>query len=159
MVEFSKPGPEHQALRRLCGAWTARIRYYPSPGAQPEESNGEFLAKMDLGGYFLCRDVNYGMQGYQGRAFTGYDPLRKAYVGTWADSTSPVIYMLEGRFDEKGRFCEIFEGPDASGALIRARMTTEILDPNQMIFTMHHLLEDGTEPLMLEIEHSRRRFV
>src|SRR4051794_13930972 len=102
MVEFAKPGPEHQKLRRLTGAWTARIKYFGNPGG-PTESNGEFLARMDIGGYFLSREVNFGMEGrFQGRGLTGFDTFKGAYVGTWVDSSSPIIYRTEGHFDERG---------------------------------------------------------
>ncbi len=44
MVDFAKPGPEHERLRRLTGAWTARIKYFPAPDAPPVESTGQYLA-------------------------------------------------------------------------------------------------------------------
>ncbi len=159
MLAFPKPGPEHAKLRRLTGAWTARIKLFDTPGGKPQESNGEFLARMDIGGYFLCRDVNYGLQGFQGRALTGYDMFRKTYVGTWVDSMSPIIYPTEGRFDERGAFCEISEGPDEQGKNVRVRMTTELVDATQMLFRMYRQNPDGSETIGLEIAHTRRRFV
>jgi hypothetical protein len=114
---------------------------------------------MDIGGYFLCREINFGMQGYQGRGLTGYDAFRGAYVGTWVDSTSPLIYQTEGRFDERGVYCETSEGLDADGKRIRLRLTTEMLDPNQMLFRIYGVDDAGAETLMLHIEHTRRRFV
>jgi hypothetical protein len=161
MVEFPKPGPEHQRLKRLTGAWTARIKYYPSPGADPVESAGELLARIDIGGYFLLRDINFGMQGYQGRGLTGWDAFQGAYVGMWVDSTSPIIYRTTGHFDERGNYCELSEGPNADGTIVRQRLTTEMVDPNRMLFRIYRL--DGPsgndETLMVEIEHTRRRFV
>jgi hypothetical protein len=159
MVEFPKPGPEHQKLRRLTGAWAARIKYFPAPDAPPIESTGEFLARMDFGGYFLCREVNFGMQGFQGRGLTGYDPFQGTYVGTWVDSTSPSIYQTKGHFDERGNYCEISEGPGPNGTVLRTRLTTELVDPNQMLFRMYRLTDAGEEVLALQIEHTRRRFV
>src|SRR4051812_24496959 len=110
---FAKPGPEHARLKHLTGAWAAQIKHYPTPGGEPVESAGEYVARMDLGGYFLCREMNFGLQGYQGRGLTGFDPLRGLYVGTWADSTAPLIYHTEGQFDARGVFVEVVEGPDA----------------------------------------------
>jgi hypothetical protein len=159
MVEFPKPGPEHQKLRRLTGAWAARIKYYPTPNGTPQESTGEFLSRMDIGGYFLCRDVNFGMQGFQGRGLTGYDAFQGKYLGTWIDSTSPIIYQTVGHFDARGIYCETSKGPDADGTLVHLRLTTEMLDPNQMLFRMYRLDDAGAETLVLEIEHKRRRFV
>jgi hypothetical protein len=157
MGEFPKPGPEHTKLRRLTGAWAAQIKYFPAPDASPHESTGEFLSRMDIGGFFLSRDMNFGLQGYQGRGLIGYDPFQKAYVGTWVDSTSPIIYRTTGGFDARGVFCETSEGPDADGILVRTRMTTEMIEPNQMLFRMYHC--GASEWLALEIAHTRRRFV
>lgn len=159
MSEFPKPGPEHQMLRRLTGAWTARIQYFPAPAAPPRESNGEFLARMDLGGYFLYRDLNFGMEGYQGRGLTGWDMFERAYVGTWVDSTSPIISHTRGHFDDRGTFCEVSESRDADGKLVRVRLTTEMLDPNQMLFRIFRVDGPGDGWLMLQVEHTRRRFV
>ena len=158
MREFPKPGPEHQKLRRLTGAWAARITRY-RPGEPPLESTGEFLARMDIGGYFLCREVNFGMQGFQGRALTSYDAFQRAYIGTWVDSMSPIIHRTRAQFDDEGTYCETSEGPDADGMLVRHRLTTEILGPNQMLFRMYELSEAGEETLCLRVEHQRRRFV
>lgn len=159
MGVFDKPGPEHQRLKRLTGAFAARIKYYPAPDAPALESTGEFLARMDVGGYFLCREMNFGMQGYQGRGHIGWDPFRKQYVGTWIDSTSPIIYRTEGTFDERGVFSETSTGADEAGVERAVRLTTEMVDPNQMLFRMHHVADSGDAWLMLEIEHTRRRFV
>jgi hypothetical protein len=169
MSDFPKPGPEHQRLKRLTGAWAASIKYFPGNGAPPEESHGEVLARMDLGGYFLCRDINFGLAGYQGRGLTGWDAFQNTYTGTWVDSTSPIIYQTRGHFDERGIYCETSEGPDANGEVVRIRMTTEVVDPgtaasdgpNKMLFRMYRLLDKqgDREEMSLEITHTRRRFV
>lgn len=155
----SPGGAHHQMLRRLTGAWTARIKHYVPGQAAPVESSGEFLARMDVGGQFLCRDVNFGLQGFQGRGLTGYDPFEKAFVGTWVDSESPIIYRTLGRFDEKGIYCEESEGRGPDGGFIRVRMTTEVVGRDEMLFQMFHTDEAGEERKILEIEHMRRRFV
>lgn len=159
MREFAKPGPEHQRLKRLTGVFAARIKHFAAPDASPQESSGEFLARMDIGGYFLVRAMNFGMQGYQGHGIIGWDPFAKRYVGTWIDSTSPIIYRTDGQFDERGRFCETSSGADPDGIQRQVRLTTEIVDQNQMLFRMFHLGDDGKEWLVLEIEHTRRKFV
>lgn len=158
MGEFPKPGPEHQKLKRLTGAWTAHIRWWEVPGGKPHESNGQFQARMDLGGYFLCREMNFGMQGFQGRGVVGYDPFKRQYSGIWLDSEGPLLYPTIGNFDEQGAFCEMSEGPGPDGAIVRTRMKTEMPDPNQMLFRMYRIADDGSESIALEIEHQRRKF-
>jgi hypothetical protein len=151
------PTAEHLALKRLTGAWSARIKRYESRDAKAHESTGEFLARMDLGGLFLVRDMNFGMQGFQGHGLTGWDPFEKAYLGTWVDSLSPVIYRTVGHFDEAGRYCEESTGPDLDGLPIRVRLVSTIVGKDQMLFQMFHG-EGDAEYLALEIEHTRRKF-
>ena len=151
------PTAEHDRLKRLTGAWSARIRRYESRGAKALESTGEFLARMDLGGLFLVRDMNFGMQGFQGRGITGWDPFAKGYVGTWIDSASPFIHRTSGHFDEAGTYCEESSGPDQDGNTILVRMCTTIVGKDQMLFRMFQG-EGDAEYVALEIEHTRRRF-
>ncbi|AKU99155.1 hypothetical protein AKJ09_05819 [Labilithrix luteola] len=146
-------------MRRLTGAWSARIKHYERPNQPPRESSGEFLARMDIGGLFLCREVNFGMAGFQGRGITGYDASRGTYVGTWVDSTSPLIYRTEGHFDARGVYCEHSEVPSANGASNRLRLTTEVIAPNQMLLRIYEPDEVGNETLVIQIEHTRRRFI
>ncbi len=159
MGDFPKPGPEHQRLHALTGVWKTRTKEYFLPGEPPRESMGEFLARMDLGGYFLCREVNYGLQGFQGRGVTGYDAQRGLYVGTWVDSTSPWIHHTEGHFDEGGNYCERSRGVDHDGSILRMRLETERAGPDDMVFRMYCVAADGVETLAVEIEQTRRRFV
>lgn len=151
------PTAEHEMLKKLTGAWSARIKRFEAKGARPIESTGEFLARMDLGGLFLVRDMNFGLQGFQGRGLTGWDPIQRAFVGTWVDCASPIIYRTVGHFDERGRYCEESTGPELDGTQVRVRLTSEIVDKDQMIFHMFHGEKDE-EYLALEIEHTRRRF-
>lgn len=154
---FYAPKPEHQRLKTLTGAWAAHIKRFEQKGATAIESTGEFLARMDFGGLFLCRDMNFGMQGFQGRGLTGWDPFEQAFVGTWVDSASPVIYRTVGHFDDAGRYCEVSTGPDQDGNPVRVRLYTTIIGKDQMLFQMFHG-EGADEFLALEIEHTRRRF-
>jgi hypothetical protein len=153
------PTAEHQMLKRLTGAWSAHIKRYEPGSTKAEESTGEFLARMDLGGLFLHRDMNFGIQGFQGRGLTGWDPFQKAFVGTWVDSGGPIIYRTIAQFDERGVYCEESSGPDLDGTPVRVRMTTNIVDKDQMLFQLFHGVENSEEYyLALEIEHTRRRF-
>ena len=38
---------------------------------------------------------------FEGRGQFGYDPAKKKYVGTWIDSMSPTLRVLEGTYDAK----------------------------------------------------------
>lgn len=155
---YPKPGPEHERLRSLTGVWTARILAWPTLGGDPVESTGELQTRMDLGGYFLSREMNFGLQGFQGRGITGFDPRRGVYVGTWADSRSPLLHPTEGHFDDNGVFHERTHGSYPDGTPFQMRMTTTILGKTKMLYEMRLVQDDGEEILILRIEHTRRTF-
>ncbi len=79
---------------------------------------------MDIGGYFLCREMNFGMQGYQGRGLTGYERVQgrlRRHVGRF----DLAAHLSDRRPLRRARaYCETSEGPDADGTLIRLRLTT-----------------------------------
>jgi len=159
MAVFAPPDENHAALRRLTGAWSAEIRYFETPGGPPVVRAGEYLARVDLGGYFLFRQVNFGMQGFQGHGLTGYDPFTKKYVGTWADSESPIIYATQGAFDATGKvFTETSVGPDADGEPVTMLMISEMVDDNRATFRMFSGEGEG-KVMLLEVLLTRRRFL
>jgi hypothetical protein len=158
MFDFPKPGPEHERLRLLTGVWDSQVRFYYQPAMPPEESQGEYTAKLDLGGYFLARDFDFGGQTFVGRGLTGYDPYKNKYVGVWVDSGSPAVYHTEGAFDESGTvYTETSEGPEPHGKPLKMRMTTEIKDENHLLFRMYRVGDDAKETLITEITHTRRK--
>jgi Protein of unknown function (DUF1579) len=166
MYEFPQPGQEQERLKVLTGMWDSLVRFYFEPGSPPMENRGRSVYKLELGGYFLFREIDVELDsagefkgmGFQGRAFTGYDPYRNKYIGVWVDSGSPALYYTEGTFDESGNvYTETSEGPDADGRPLKMRMTTEVQDQDHMLFKMYRLGEDGEAFLVTEIAHSRRK--
>lgn len=85
-----KPGPEHALLKQMEGTWDGTVKLLMEPGKPPAESKGVFTAKMDLGGFFLVTEFKGEMMGqnFTGKGMSGYDPMKKKYVGTWADSSA-----------------------------------------------------------------------
>jgi hypothetical protein len=155
--EYPKPGAEHELLKQLAGEWDAHVKCsLPTP----QESKGEYTAKLDLGGFFLSSEFKGEMAGkpFQGRGFTGYDPFKKKYVGVWVDSMGPGIYTSEGAFDKSGKvLTETMEGTCPEGKPMRMRATTHIKDRDHVHFQMHMRGEDGKEALMMEIAYTRKK--
>lgn len=63
--------------------------------------------KMILGGRFLQQEVNGEMMGMpmNGIGITGYDNLKKKYVGFWIDNMGTGMYTMEGEMDKEGKAC------------------------------------------------------
>jgi hypothetical protein len=157
--DFPKPGPEHAQLKKLAGEWVAEVKCHMPGSNTPQESKGEYTAKLDVGGYFLVTEFKcqLGGQPFHGRGLNGYDPVKKKYVGVWVDSMSPSIYTTEGAFEESGKvFSETMTGLDPLGKPMKMRMTTELKDNDHLLFLMFSRGEDGKDILLMEIAYTRR---
>lgn len=159
--EAPKPGPEHEQLKALVGDWDAQVKFYMKPGEKPEESKGEYTARLDVGGFFLTTEFKgqpFGGMKFHGRGLTGYDPFKKKYVGVWVDSMSPAIFSSEGEFDKQGKvYKETMQGPGPDGKVMKMKMTTEIKDKDHVVFKLFNPGEDGKDVLMMEIGYTRKK--
>jgi hypothetical protein len=82
-----KPAPEHERLARDVGTWDATIKnWMQGPGSEPSVSKGVEVAKMMPGGFWVLSEFRseFGDTAYYGQGQTGYDPVKKKYIGTWA---------------------------------------------------------------------------
>ena len=73
------------------------------PDAEPSVSKGTEVNEVLPGGLWLLSkfEGDFGGMKFSGRGQFGYDPVKKKYVGTWIDSTSTVLSVLEGEYDAK----------------------------------------------------------
>ena len=157
--EFPKPGPEHQLLKQMAGKWAGDVKFYFDAEGAPMESQGEFVAKMDVGGFFLITEYKseFGDQPFQGRGIMGYNTFDKKYAGVWVDSMSPAIFTTVGEWDKAGKvYTEIMEGPGHDGKPLKMRIVTRIKDTNNMDVTMF-TIEEGKEKQMMEIAYTRKK--
>lgn len=158
--EFPKPGPEQEQLKKLAGDWQGECKFYP-PGAEDAvEFEGNYTAKLDVGGYFLISkfEGNLGGQAFQGRGMTGYDPFQKKYTGVWVDSMGPAIYHIRGEWDKAGKtYTEQMKGPRPDGKPMKMRLVTKVIDDDQLHMTMYAPGEDGKEARMMEIKYTRKK--
>jgi hypothetical protein len=158
---FPEPGPEQKLLAQMEGEWDTKMTCHVGPtGAEPVEGSGTYTAKMDLNGFFLICDLRatLGPMPFEGRAITGYDPFKKKYVGTWADSMSPALHSIEGEWDKAGKvYTETIHGPDPTGKPITFTMITEIKNADQFTTKMMMPGEDGKETLAMKATYTRKK--
>ena len=95
-----------------------------------------------------------------GRGQCGYDPVKKKYVGTWLDSTSTVLSVLEGEYDAKTKTMTfVGDGYDpVQKAKFSQKMVTTTKDDGSRVFTLYMKFEgQPAEVKFLEITYTKRK--
>src|SRR3954452_24846618 len=161
--EIQKPLPEHKVLAAEEGAWDARIRMYEKgPDAEPSVSKGSEVNEVLPGGLWVLSkfEGDFGGMKFQGRGQWGYDPVKKKYVGTWLDSISTVLSLLEGEYDAKTKTTTfVGDGYDpVQKAKFSQKMVTKTKDDGSRVFTLYMKFEgQPAEVKFLEIAYTKRK--
>ena len=158
-----KPLPEHKILAAEAGTWDATIRMYEKGlDADPSVSKGSEVNEVLPGGLWVLSkfEGDFGGMKFLGRGQWGYDPVKKKYVGTWLDSTSTVLSLLEGEYDAKTKTMTfVGDGYDpVQKAKFSQKMVTKTKDDGSRVFTLYMKFEgQPAEVKFLEIAYTRRK--
>lgn len=89
----------HKHLVAMAGEWEGTITMF-MPDAEPMVSPARETVR-PVGELWTVSDFSSDMMGmaFHGHGTNGYDPERKKYVGTWIDSTSTYLTVMEGEYD------------------------------------------------------------
>jgi hypothetical protein len=158
-----KPTAEHERLGKEAGTWDATIKtWMPGKDSDPAVSKGVEVGKVMPGGLWLLTDFEGKLadQSFHGRGQTGYDPRKKKYVGTWVDSMSPAVLLLEGEYDPETRVTTMYakgSEPD-SGQPYEMKTTSKFEGDDSRVFTMYVRSENtkGEYLKVMEIAYKRR---
>jgi hypothetical protein len=141
-AQMPQPTAEHRKLGTQVGSWEAIMKYTGADGS-PTRSAGISVRKKPLGGFWLLDNFQANLMGqkFLGHGTTGYDPSKKKYVGTWIDSMTPTLMVLEGNFDKTGKVLTMTGiAPGMDGKLGKHRLVTTFKDANKHVFEMYALL-------------------
>jgi hypothetical protein len=159
-----RPTAEHKALAAEEGTWDATVKMFMrGPDAEPTVSKGTEVNTMMTGGLWLLSRFqgNFGSMAFEGRGQFGYDPLKKKYVGTWVDSMSPTLSVLEGTYDATTKtMTYVGDGVDASnGSKFTQKMVTTTKDDGSRVFALYVTSSEtgGKEAKMMEITYTKRK--
>lgn len=161
MDEFMKPGPDHKVLDALVGKWTTHVKYWTNPAGAPEESDGTGEGKWVMGNRYVQEDFKGTMMGmpFEGMGITGFDNLKKKYVGTWIDNFGTGITTSEGTWDagKKAMTC-MAQMPDPTMTkYISCRMVSTIADANSHKMEMFMPDAGGKDIRVMEISYTRAK--
>ena len=158
-----KPLPEHKILAADEGTWDATIKMYAGgPDAEPTVSKGTEINEILPGGLWVLSkfEGDFGGMKLLGRGQFGYDPVEKKYVGTWIDSTSTILSVLEGDYDAKTKTMTfVGDGYDpVQKAKFSQKMVTQSKDDGTRIFSLYMKFEGRpAEVKFLEITYTKRK--
>lgn len=157
--EMPKPTPEHAFLKGDVGTWDATVEMWMGPGTEPVKSTGTETVWM-LGEFWQIQDFESTFMGqpFRGRGQTGFDPVRKLYVSSWIDSSSPGISHGEGRYDAATRtLTGTMVGPGPDGKPEKMKETIVWTDADNRVFTMLTVGTDGKDVPSMRITYKRRK--
>ena len=159
-MKASTPGEAHKKLDGMVGTWDVTVKSWMAPGQPPMESTGTAVNAWILGGRWMEEKFTGTFMGmpFEGRGFTGYDNIKKQYVGTWMDNMSTAVMVSSG----KGGSGNTYEFTSTMDDMMtgKPQMITE-----KVTFTDadHHTMEmwgpgpDGKVYKSMEITYSRKK--
>jgi len=160
-MKLNAPGEPHRLLAGLAGAWDMEVRTWPAPGAPPSISPGKAETRMIMGGRFVQEAVTSEMMGmpFEGISLTGYDNIKKKYVGIWMDSMTTGVFHCEGDYDAAAKTLTMtgttFD--PMAGKEVLARTVTRFETADRHVFEWHAPGPDGKPIKSMEIVYTRRK--
>ena len=158
MKAASTPGAEHKVLEILAGRWTAASKFWMDPNAPAEESTGTAATEMVFGGRFLKETYKGTAHGepFEGVGYTGYDNVKKQYVGNWVDSMATGIMNSTGEYDAASKTLKTGDTMSCPiNGEAKMRMENVITDNDHHTLTGYMTGADGKESKGMEIVYTR----
>jgi hypothetical protein len=161
MMKAGAPGAAHKNLAGMVGTWDATVKMYNAPGAPAQVSTGTSENKLVLGGRWVQETFNGNFMGmpFSGLGYTGYDNIKKQYVGTWMDTMSTAVMQSAGTADASGKnfvFNSTVDDP-MTGKPVATKSTVTVTDENHHTMEMWGPAPDGKMFKMMEINYTRKK--
>ena len=163
-LPIPKPTAEHKILAADEGTWDATIKsFLAGPDAEPTVSKGVEVNTVMPGGLWVLSTFrgDFGGVAFEGHGQFGYDPLKKKYVGSWIDSMSPSLSVLEGSYDAQTRTMTLVgDGVDpGTKAKYTQKMVTTSKDDDTRVFTLYMKFDAAgdDEIKFMEITYRKRK--
>jgi Protein of unknown function (DUF1579) len=158
-----KPTAEHKVLAADEGTWDATVKsFFAGPQEEPMVSKGTETNRLLTGGLWIVSkfEGDIGGMKFEGSGQFGYDPIKKKYVGTWIDSMSPNLSLLEGSYDSKTKtMTYVGDGVDPTGKMkFSQRMVTTYKAEGTRAFTLYMTVaKEAGEVKVMEITYTKRK--
>ena len=156
--ELPKPSPEHKMLMEDVGEWDVEVKAWGDPSGEPEVSKATEVTKK-FGEFFTQSQFkgSFGGVPFRGTGLMGYDPVKKKYYGTWADSMLPHVTTLEGTYDEKSKlFTFVTKGVGMDGKPSTGKITIHRKSKDSHVFKMYAKMGDEMVQ-QVEMKYTRKK--
>jgi len=161
MMKAATPGDAHKKLNAMAGMFNADVKMWMQPGAPPSGGTGVAENSWALDGRFLQQSFTGNFMGmpFSGVGYTGYDNIKKKYIGTWMDTMTTSMMISTGTANADGKsytFTSSMDDP-MTGKPSPVKETVTVVDDD------HHTLEmwspgpDGKMFKMMEIAYTRKK--
>jgi Protein of unknown function (DUF1579) len=160
----AKPTAEHKIVTSEEGTWDATVKSYKNgPESEPAVTKGVEVNTVVTGGLWLSSVFKGDFEGmaFEGHGQFGYDPIKKKYVGTWIDSFSPSLTVLEGSYDADTKTMT-FTGDSVcpiDNTKLTQKMVTTTKGDGSRVFTLYMTgtPTGGKEAKVMQVEYTKRK--
>lgn len=152
---------QHRWLLQLVGEWTMEGEGDMGPGQPPHKSTGTESVQALGELWIVCAgtgDMPGGAQGHM-RMTLGYDPEKKAFVGSWVGSMMTHMWVYQGQLDAARKVLTLdTEGPSfaGDGKTARYQDVVTLVDADTRTLHSQTLGEDGRWKRFMTATYRRR---
>ena len=161
MMKAATPGDAHKKLGAMAGTFNAEVKMWMQPGAPPAGGAGVAENSWALDGRFLEQHFTGNFMGmpFTGMGFTGYDNIKKKYVGTWMDTMTTSMMISTGTANADGKsytFTSTMDDP-MTGKSSPVKEIVTVVDNNHHTLEMWGAGPDGKMFKTMEIAYTRKK--
>jgi hypothetical protein len=161
-MKYGTPGKNHELLKKFVGDWTADMKMWSQPGAEPMTSSGTIKNELIFDGRFVKCKFESTMMGmkFSGLEIIGYDLFKKKYATFWIDNMSTAFAFFSGTLDASGKvLTETGEYPDPmtdGKTTQKVKNVTTFMEDGKFKFEMFMVMPDGKEVKNMEFTATRK---
>ena len=159
-MQSMEPSKFHNFLARFVGDWDVEFQIYMQAGAEPMKSKGTAKIYWQFPGKWLAQDNKASFMGQVMNSFslTGYDNVKRQFVGTLVDSMSTEMKSFKGGLSPDGKVLTMYGEMDEPITGENAKMVkyqTFITDGDHHVLEVSEILY-GEPWVVVRIEYTRK---
>jgi len=158
MEKAASPGDAHKKLSAMVGDFDTKVSSWMAVGTPPVTSTGRSHNSWALDGRWVEERFTGTFMGkpFHGIGYTGYDNIKKKYVGTWMDTFTTSVMMSSGEIGADGKYTfESSMDDPMSGKAMPVKEVVTVTDDDHHVMEMWTPDPSGQMFKMMEITYTR----